>query len=261
MKRPNRWQRFRSSRLFPLLALVVFVLIMGGGIYWWYKYRWNIPLLKPPTSTPAVEQASLATIIVTASSPQMVATSDYAAGVDLTIELRDKNGTKVKAEESRIVTLTSDIATSSFESDNLVVIKEGDYDATTRYKSTRAGVSTITATTSGLRPATTQILTIAGAPSGLSAVSMRGSADVHELKSQTEYSFEANAVDSFGNVVVQPATISWRVSSDPMDYQIKTNSSGKSIFNYVFSGGSQHTETIRASLGSSHQDYPVTVSP
>ncbi len=241
------------------MLLVFFVLALTCAVFWWYKYRWNIPLLHPSATPTPSTQASLYTLAITTSASQMNASNDYGSGVELTFELRDANGGKVRAEGSRIVILSSDAAASSFESGDTVTINDGDYGASTRYKSTKAGVSTITAVVGDIKPATARILTIAGHASGLSPISLRGSADIHELKSQMEYSFEASVVDSFGNVVESPSLVNWQVLSDPTVYPVKTDVKGKSIFNYVFGGDQSRSEIIRASAGSGHQDYPVTI--
>lgn len=243
------------------MLLLFFIVILAVGIVWWYKYRWNIPLLQPKPTPTLNTQANVTAIAIISSSSQMSASDNFASGVELTIELRDSNGGKVKADGSRIITLSSDVPGASFEAGEAVTINDGDYDTTTRYKSTKAGAATLTAATGDIRPATTKILIVAGPAAGLSPIGLHGSADVHELKSQTEYSFEANIVDSFGNIVEQPGTVNWQALSDPTTYPIKTDAKGKSIFNYVFDGDGVRTETIRAGTSLGHQDYPVTVTP
>lgn len=261
MKKLNRWQRFKNSRLFPVLWLLLFVIVLAGAVFWWYKYRWNLPLdlARPSASSTAVNEVSKLVIVVSAG--QITASDDFAKGAELTLELRDQNGVRMKANGEQIITLASNMPDEvQFEGGDIVTIKDGDFSASTRLKATKAGVVNITATSSTISPASASLTVLAGEVAGLAPVSLRGSNSA-TLSQQTEYSFETRLVDRFGNPVEQASTVNWQVMSDPAIYPIATDKRGMAIFNYVFTTGPQRAEVVRASLGAGHQDYTATVVP
>lgn len=262
MENRRFWQRFRASRWFPVVALLLFSLILLGVVIWWYRFRWNIPLISPGTSPTPTASAEASGVAIISSAQSFPATADYEHGINLTIELRDRSGAKVRASGDRIVSLSTDLpGSSSFEAGETLTIQDGSYDVSTRFKSTKSGVVTIAASVGELKPATLRVTTVAGPAVGLEAINLRGSNDSHELKSQTEYSFETQVIDTFGNPVEQVNKIDWQVMSASTIYPLTTDAHGKSVFNSVFDPGPTRAEVIRASFGSAHQDYTATIVP
>lgn len=257
--KPRQWYSFS----WLLLPIIVLILAVGLIFYYYifpYSSRFNKNFGKKDStanSSKTNDEARKLSIRSATASP--IAGDENSAGADLIISLVNKAMEQQNADGDIIVTLSSSTQSGNFVGGERQQISSGAASVKVRYTDTHAGPVTVTVFVSNMKAVSLNLNFVPGPAAGISKI-LIGNVESSNVKVDTENSYSASVVDRFGNVIAGQ-NITWTVPSQSYQASIRQNASGRSIFNFVFSGNVPRSEIIRASSGAFSQDLSVSVEP